>query len=409
MLGKLSVQMSTKQLKVYLLNNAFRLTMTEVTASVSIEKLIQIFTTTELQKFFWEIILNDIEFLKQQLNSSKIGAKESLTISKDGEGYTLLMFAIKTKKIAAIQLLLGHRKTNSIEYLAQQNIHGETALIIAAKQNDINTVKMLSENGLLPTILVNQRDRFGLSALFYACQLNDNTIASLLLEHEANVNVIGSSLENSIMHLLVSSQKLKLLQQIFSKYVFYKDVLNSAVLNEIMASDELVTIYHQHYVSRRMNDGLPIDLIFGDELHALSTSYLRHLTQQFYSLSSHVSNDEMHVFFKKVHNRLRHVLPILKQAVLSDEDITTLKRAMSVASRYCCDTLISKIRQHNEYQQGLKKLQYNKTNPQLHRWLVQNNAFKTKEEKKHSFAASRTPDKASYHEMIKPIQQSLKR
>lgn len=106
-----------------------------------------------------------------------------------GDGFTLLMYACHPDsggqpEIAAWLIEQGAN-------LDAQDVYGNTALIFASQNRQVDSAKLLIEHGAS----LDVKDAiFGFPALMHACQLDQPEIAKSLIEHGANVNTTGVEL-----------------------------------------------------------------------------------------------------------------------------------------------------------------------------------------------------------------------
>jgi ankyrin repeat protein len=100
------------------------------------------------------------------------------TITVDGE--TVLMEASRTGKPEAVKLLLAHgAKAN-----AQEELRGQTALMWAAAENNVDVVNTLVEAGAD----INARSRGGFTPLLFAVRAGSKASVNALLDRGADVN-----------------------------------------------------------------------------------------------------------------------------------------------------------------------------------------------------------------------------
>jgi ankyrin repeat protein len=110
--------------------------------------------------------------------------------AKDKYGQTALMIAAENSNVDTIKLLLDH----NVDINAIRN-NGKTALVIAADKGSVEIVKLLLDKGANPNIETN-KDR---SAPYYAIQNGNSDISRLLIERGANVNTKKQDVMSALM------------------------------------------------------------------------------------------------------------------------------------------------------------------------------------------------------------------
>ncbi len=106
-------------------------------------------------------------------------------------GVSALMMAVQSGKDDIVKLLLDKNAD-----VNQWSISGFTALMMAAQENQISIARQLINH---PLIKINAQSRVGCSALMLAAQKGHTAILDMLLDSNANANLLGKDGETALM------------------------------------------------------------------------------------------------------------------------------------------------------------------------------------------------------------------
>ena len=101
----------------------------------------------------------------------------------------LHLYCKYSKQIDVLNYILSH----NIDF-NEKTAKDKTALLIACKYGDIETIQILLNNGLD----VNSTDNLNRTPLIISCERNDATIVKMLLEYKPNINVMSLSKETNL-------------------------------------------------------------------------------------------------------------------------------------------------------------------------------------------------------------------
>lgn len=142
------------------------------------------FYINEIDAFFTSIVFDDADYVKKAINISGLSPN-----TRDKYGNTALIVAIREQKQKVIDLLLR----NSTLDVNLANISGETALMMACYTNQISLVKLLAEEKHA------QINKDGWSAIHYAAINGYYDIVAYLIAKGAEVDSLSPNETTPLM------------------------------------------------------------------------------------------------------------------------------------------------------------------------------------------------------------------
>lgn len=109
----------------------------------------------------------------------------------DKKGYRPVYWAATLEDVSLLELLIER----GADVNPVTNVHKETALMIASGRNNINSVKLLLENGAEP----DKKDFLGTTALMYACKEGNMEVVEILINGGADLN-LKDKYDNDLLH-----------------------------------------------------------------------------------------------------------------------------------------------------------------------------------------------------------------
>jgi len=138
-------------------------------------------------------------------------------INTMSKGFTPLANAIKSRHHAAAEVLIKQGAT-----LTNVNNHEHSALHIAAWKGQLSIITLLIAQG----VDINIQDTlFGFTPLYHAILEGQYDSVKILLDNEANVNLVSTT-GNSPLDLALQSKNKKITKLLRSKNALNADALN---------------------------------------------------------------------------------------------------------------------------------------------------------------------------------------
>ncbi|KGO63933.1 Mg2+ transporter protein, CorA-like/Zinc transport protein ZntB [Penicillium italicum] len=132
-----------------------------------------------------------IKNIQQDVVSHLLTVNDDFSI-KDGQGSTLLHCATKS----GLQEIMKRLLERNSDLIDEKDTNGETALVIAIRNNDDNLISLLLEN----KASVDIRDRFGDTVLHSACRWSSLGTVQKLLKRGAEPTTTGADNETALHH-----------------------------------------------------------------------------------------------------------------------------------------------------------------------------------------------------------------
>lgn len=145
---------------------------------------------TEEQEFFRDAKANWVESIEKALEKNP----ELVDAQDDYNGNTALIYTAREGNIEAMRSLLIAGADPNI-----QNRYGDTALIIAVENNNIEVADLLINSRLLPSINLDIQNDYGNTALMLSLYHNNREIAFLLIYAGADPNIPNRDRDTAIM------------------------------------------------------------------------------------------------------------------------------------------------------------------------------------------------------------------
>lgn len=150
-------------------------------------------TAGQMAAFFRAVALDDADTVRRMVGSS-VNANQPNPVG----GEPALVLAVREKSRRVVDVLLAHKGTD----LEVRAPNGNTALMMAAWQDDFTTVQKLIQHGAR----VNQD---GWTALHYAAASGAAAVAQQLLAHGARIDARAPAVAGSYTPLMLAARERK--------------------------------------------------------------------------------------------------------------------------------------------------------------------------------------------------------
>ncbi|MDF1795985.1 MAG: ankyrin repeat domain-containing protein [Coxiellaceae bacterium] len=169
---------------------------------------------------------------------------------QDQWGYTPLMLAAKNNRADVVKMLLRYQAVE--QKLSLRDNRGLTALHHAAQATSVESLHLLLAQPHMTTALVNRLNKNGDSALALACKVHHMQHVTALLAHQANVYSSNKQKQSAADLAMGDEETLKLLHPGVADYLEVVDEAKSYVVSAPSITAKLNTVSYTNDNDRRL-------------------------------------------------------------------------------------------------------------------------------------------------------------